>query len=234
MLPLAQGQEVPDGLWALVPIERARIEETWDVIGMIGTGSHTVVIERQHVPVAWTFRHTRLGPRDYGPMSVAAGNSAWPIATAVAAVVPGTSRRALDAATDLVKAKRERAGNLLLIENAHVQRQLMRAEGAWAAAYAGVEQALIQMWQDAEQSRQLPIVTRVALLTANVHASTTAIEIIGSICDIVGTSIAPAGGIFGACLRDARTLGSHTALSGRKLELAAQMRFGLLENSFLV
>ena len=107
-LPIAEGQETPDGLWALVPIERARIEETWDVMGMIGTGSHTVVVEPQHISAAWTFRHSRLGPRDYGPMSVAAGNSAWPIATAVAAVVLGTSRRALDAATDLVRVKHDR------------------------------------------------------------------------------------------------------------------------------
>jgi indole-3-acetate monooxygenase len=233
-LPLAPGQEAPDRLWALVPTERARIEETWDVIGMIGTGSHTVVIEQQHIPAAWTFRHSRPGPRDYGPMSVACGNSAWPIATSVAAVVLGTSRRALDAAAHLVSIKRERVDNVLLIENAHVQRELMRAEGAWSVANAGVEQALIRMWQDAAESRRLPMETRIALLTANVHASTTANEIIASVCNIIGTSIAPAGGIFGACLKDARTLGSHTAVAGKKLELAAQMRFGLLENSYLV
>jgi alkylation response protein AidB-like acyl-CoA dehydrogenase len=167
-------------------------------------------------------------------MSVAAGNSAWPIATSVAAVVLGTARRALDAATDLVRTKNDRVTKSPLIGNAHVQRQLMSAESAWSAANAGVEQALIRMWTDAEQSRRLPITTRIALLTANVHASATAIEIIESVCDLVGTSIAPAGSIFGACLRDARTLGSHTAVSGGKLELAAQMRFGLLEDSFLV
>jgi indole-3-acetate monooxygenase len=221
-------------VWALVPVERAKIEETWDVMGMIGTGSHTVVVEPQHIPAAWTFRHRRLGPQDYGPMSVAVGNSAWRIATSVAAVLLGTSRRALDAATDLVRVKRDRATNSLLDGNAHVQRQLMRAEGTWSAANAGVEQALIRMWEDAGQSRRLPIPTRIALLTANVHASAIAIEIIESVCDTVGTSIAPAGAIFGACLRDARTLGSHTAVAGGKLELAAQMRFGLLEDSFLV
>ena len=233
-LPLAEGQGTPDGLWALVPIERARIEETWDVMGMIGTGSHTLVVEPQHIPAAWTFRHSRLGPRDYGPMSVAAGNSAWPIATAVAAVVLGTSRRALDAANDLVRVKHDRATKSLLIGNAHVQRQLMQAESAWSSANAGLEQALIRMWADAGQNRKLPVDTRIALLIANVHASTTAIKIIESVCDIVGTSIAPAASIFGACLRDARTLGSHTAVGGGKLELAAQMRFGLLENSYLV
>lgn len=234
MLPLAAGQEKPDSLDALVPIAHARIEESWDVIGMLGTGSHTVVIEPQLIPAAWTFRFTRMGPRDYGPMSAAAGNSAWPIATAVAAVQLGTSRRALDAAADHVRTKQDRASNAPLIGNAHVQRQLMRAEGAWSAANVGVEQALIRLWRDAEQSRRLPIETRITLMIANIHAATTAIDIIEAVCDIVGTSVAPAGGIFGACLRDARTLGGHIGVAGHKLELAARMRFGLLEDSFSI
>jgi alkylation response protein AidB-like acyl-CoA dehydrogenase len=233
-LALAQGEQAPASFWALVPVERARIEETWDVMGMIGTGSHTVVIEPQHIPAAWTFSLSRPGPRDHGPMSVVVGNSAWPVATSVAAVVLGTARRALDAAVDLVRVKNDRATKSTLLGNAHVQRQLMRAESAWSAANAGVEQALIRMWADAGESRRLPIATRITPLTANVHASATAIGIIESVCDIVGTSIAPAGAIFGACLRDARTLGSHVTVSGTNLELAAQMRFGLLEDSFLV
>jgi alkylation response protein AidB-like acyl-CoA dehydrogenase len=156
-----------------VPVERARIEETWDVMGMIGTGSHSVVIEPQHIPAAWTFRISRPGPREYGPMSVAAGNSTWPIATSVAAVVLGTSRKALDAAMNLVGTKIDCATRSPLMGNAHVPRQLMRAESAWSAANAGVEQALIRMWADAGQSRRLPIATRIALLTANIHASAT-------------------------------------------------------------
>ena len=120
-LPLAQGEETPGARWALVPVERARIEETWDVMGMIGTGSHTVVIEPQHIPAAWTFRISRPGPRDYGPMSVAAGNSTWPIATSVAAVGLGTSLKAIDAAANRQN-KIDRATKSPLMGNAHVQR----------------------------------------------------------------------------------------------------------------
>lgn len=230
-LPLVQGQDAPEERYVLVLVERAQIEETWDVIGMIGTGSHTVVIEPQHVPAAWTFQLAELGPRDYGPMSVATGNGIWPIATSVAAVQLGISRRALDAAWELAKDKPWRGRNAKLIENAHVQRQLMRAEGAWSAACAGAEQALIRMWQDAEKHRRLPVETRIALFVALIHASATATDIVGTVCDIVGTSVAPATGIIGACLRDARTMGSHLAVSAHRLEVAAQLRFGLLENS---
>jgi alkylation response protein AidB-like acyl-CoA dehydrogenase len=199
---------------------------------MIGTGSHTVVIENQQIPAAWIFRITQLGARDFGPMSVAAGNSVWPIVTAVAAVQLGNSRRALDAGAALVSTKPGRAGYAKLIDNAYIQRQLMGAEGAWSAAYAGVEQALIRMWHEAERARRLPIDSRIALATANIHASTTSTAIVETVCDLVGTSVAPAKGIFGACLRDARTIGSHVAVGGHRLELAAKLRFGLLEDSF--
>ena len=114
-----------------------------------------------------------------------------------------------------------------LIENAHVQRQLMRAEGSWYACHAGVEQALVRLWRDAEKSRRVPIETRLSLLAANAHAAATGIEIIESMCDVVGTSIAPARGRFGACLRDARTLGSHASVSGALLEMATQLKAGL-------
>ena len=80
----------------------------------------------------------------------------------------------------------------------------------------------------------LPIDTRITLLTANIHASTAATKIIESVCSIIGTSVAPASGIFGACLRDALTIGGHGAVNGYKLETAAQMRFGFLQDSFAI
>ena len=103
----------------------------------------------------------------------------------------------------------------------------MRAEGAWFACLTGVERALAQLWADAQVTRQLPLETRLRLLAANAYASATSINIIESMCEIVGTSIAPARGIFGACLRDARTIGSHASISGAMVEMGAQIKFGL-------
>jgi len=230
-LPASGGEEAPESRLVLVPMARARIEETWDVIGMIGTGSHSVVVEAQHIPAAWTFRIERHGSVDYGAMSVAAGNGIWPIATSVAAVQLGMARRVLDATAALAMKKTGAFRTRPLIENAHVQRELMRAEGAWFACRAGVEQALERLWSDADKCRRLPLSTRLGLVAANVHASATAMQIIESMCDIVGTSIAPAGGLFGARLRDARTLGSHASVSGAMLEMAAQLRAGLAQDN---
>ncbi len=51
---------------ALVPVSRARIEDTWDVIGMIGTGSHTIVIDNEFVPEDWTFHIDLPAPEKHG------------------------------------------------------------------------------------------------------------------------------------------------------------------------
>jgi hypothetical protein len=110
----------------------------------------------------------------------------------------------------------------------------MQAEGIWMSSHAGVDRALTKMWRQAKQSRKLPFETRLALFTANAHASAASIKIVESVCDTVGTSIAPSQGIFGACLKDARTLGSRAAVSGPGLEMAAQLRMGLIEDGFWI
>jgi hypothetical protein len=61
--------------------------------------------KRTKGPSRLGFNIRKPGIKDYGPMSVAVGNGYWPIATAVAAIQLGTSRRALDDAGDLVKVK---------------------------------------------------------------------------------------------------------------------------------
>lgn len=40
---------------AVMPAEKVRIEPNWDVIGMVGTGSHDLVVEEVFVPEEWTF-----------------------------------------------------------------------------------------------------------------------------------------------------------------------------------
>jgi alkylation response protein AidB-like acyl-CoA dehydrogenase len=221
--------QTSEGRWVLVPVARARIDENWDTMGMIGTGSHSIVLESQHVPAAWTCLIERSGPVDYGQASIAAGNGYWPIATAASAMQLGIARRALDSAEELALKKPLARSAELLCKNAHVQRKLMSAEAAWSASKAGVELVLRQMWEAAEQNRKLPPTILMALGCANVHAAATATDIVESVCDVISTSIAPSRSIFGACLRDARTIGSHIAVNPVKLELIAKMKFGLAD-----
>jgi hypothetical protein len=123
------GNQTSEGRWVLVPVARARIDENWDTMGMMGTGSHSVILESQHVVAAWTCLIERSGPMDYGQASIAAGNGYWPRSTAVSATQIGIARRALDSAAELALKKSIARSKELLCQNAHVQRQLMRRGG---------------------------------------------------------------------------------------------------------
>ena len=47
----------PDALpcMAVMPRSAVKIQENWDVIGMVGTGSHDIVVDSVKVPEEWTF-----------------------------------------------------------------------------------------------------------------------------------------------------------------------------------
>jgi len=52
-VPTEEGEGLP--MLAVMPAEEVTIDETWDAIGMTGTGSHDLVVEDVLVPANWTF-----------------------------------------------------------------------------------------------------------------------------------------------------------------------------------
>lgn len=225
---------IPDLRYVIVPAPRASIERSWNPIGMIGTGSDTIVIEAQQIPASWTLSSRTPSPWNRGPIDVAVGNGNWLIATSVAAVQLGTARLALDVTTETLPTKRPAPTFRSLSENTAVQRQLMRADAMWCAARAGVQQALEQLWAEAHDHGRLSSGTRVRLLVANTHANQTAVEIVDTCSELLGTAVVPAEGTLARCLRDVHTLQGHIAANSATLEFAAQVHLGLLDEHVLV
>ena len=119
----------------------------------------------------------------------------------------------------------------MLIENSALQLALFSTEAAWTAARDGVVAALDALWEEAQDMRRVTLATRLRLLAANAHASETATAVVDKVAGLVGSSIAPAGSAFGACLRDAHTLGSHIVVGQGMQEHAAKIRFGLIDET---
>jgi alkylation response protein AidB-like acyl-CoA dehydrogenase len=227
----------PDGerRFGLVPAERARIEDSWNVVGMIATGSHTVVVEEQWIPAEWTFRIDLPAAIDHGGINVATGNGYWTTASSVSSTQLGTARLALDSAIELLSHKVSKWDDgQMLIEHPALQLELFSAEAAWTAARDGVVAALDALWDEAEDMRRVTLATRLRLLAANAHASEAATSVVDKVAGMVGTSIAPAGSAFAACLRDAHTLGSHIVVGQGMQEHAAKIRFGLIDETLVV
>ncbi|GAA0707217.1 hydrolase [Dactylosporangium roseum] len=158
IVPLADGRREPRFL--LVPRAAYRVEQTWDTVGMRGTGSETVVLDPTFVPTEHSFPHADLvaGRRSPGvsaclnvPLrSVSGLTFAAPILGAVRGALDEWSAAVLrkradpDATTALVLARsagEADAAELLLTRVAR-DADLGLVHDEWAVARAQRDQVL--------------------------------------------------------------------------------------------
>lgn len=232
-LAVVADQATEDGLpvlrWGWVPADRAQILDDWDPSGLRGTGSNSIVIERQPIRPEWTFSPFDVTDLDRGPHRVLVGNGLWPIATAAAATQLGAARRAIDEARAIVERKAPPPTFEPLARNAAVQRALVRAEGLWRSSSASVEHELGAMWDEAVRCGELSRDQRVHLFAANLTAAEHAERIVASMCEITGTASVARPHPLARARRDVEALAGHVSISGATIELAAQMSLGLID-----
>ena len=220
--------------WAWVPADRATVVDDWNPIGMRGTGSHSIVVEEQAIPMAWTFNPFEPTGNDRGAHRCLVGNGNWPIATSTAAVQLGNARRALDEARAIIVAKAPPPDFMPLADSGAVQRQLVEAEGCWQAAVATVERELESMWAEATLLEELSAETRVALHRANLTADRLANRVVELSCELSGTAWLTPGSVLGRCRRDALALHGHISVNGMSAEHNAKIDLAIMPASVLV
>jgi alkylation response protein AidB-like acyl-CoA dehydrogenase len=115
VVPLADGRR--EARFLLVPRSAYRFEETWDTVGMRGTGSETVVLDPTFVPAEHSFPHTDLvaGSRAEGAPPCLAAPLRSVSGLTFAAPVLGAVRGALDAWSTAVRGKRAETATAALV-----------------------------------------------------------------------------------------------------------------------
>ncbi len=118
---------------AVMPAGKVKIVPNWDVIGLQGTGSHDLVVDKVFVPEEWTFVRGSPPSIDlpiyhYPAMALAA--------QVLAVVGLGIARAALDEIARMAMHRASITGAPLLAERAHVQIELAKAEAALRSARA--------------------------------------------------------------------------------------------------
>lgn len=216
-----------------VPAGRAVIQDDWDATGLRGTGSASVEIPEQPIPLAWTVAVSDPTTNARGRHGVLVGSGNWPIAGSVAATLLGIARRSLDEACAIVTTKMVAPFVRPMSADPGVLRRVTELEGRWAAATAAVEGELAAMWHDAARGPLHPQ-RRVTLATACAHARIAALDVVEGACELGGTAVGQAGSPLSRCLRDAHTLQGHLATGPTVLESAAQVRLGLAPPTALV
>ena len=172
------------------PSEECEIIDTWDVMGMRGTGSNDISVTDVFVPVSRTFPFVPefqpgshyLGPLYRLPVVGAAGSG-------IPTPMLGVARRALDEVTELARTKTPVASSGLLKERASAQVQLGRAEAILRSGRLLLLDTLSEAWQRCIDGETHSLEQKAELLLAMAHAMRSAVLAVDLACSIDRKSV---------------------------------------------
>jgi indole-3-acetate monooxygenase len=213
-----EGPPQPRLLW--LPAHQASLIDTWDALGMRGTGSGDLALDAVRVPL------DRSTPLAGGTVHEAGPLYAFPLfgllALAVASVALGNARGALDELATLAGVKAPVGSRKLLGERAHTQIEFARAEGMLAGARAAMLSIADSAYAHAADHGALDLATRARIRIAAVHAARTSAEVCRIVHDLAGGTGVYETGPFPRRFRDAHVATQHVMVSPAALELAGR------------
>lgn len=164
----------------LLPKEKARMVDNWDVVGLRGTGSMGFEIEDLFVPEEHTY-NPEAKPNEAGPL-YCVPTTLW-FAPGFATVALGASRAALNAVIELAKTKVQGFDDQMLRDLSTTQRTIGEVEATWGSAKAFLREATTALWNTACENRSPTREERIRVRLA----STYAIRQAGEVVDVVYT-----------------------------------------------
>ena len=198
----------PQRLLAIWPADQARLIDTWDGLGLRGTGSGDLEVSDLFVP------QDQVNPGFYGPPRYdralfrikempEVGHGAHALG-----VASGALRSFADAvsARPLPESPRQLA---MGHQQAH-QIAFARADALVRAARALLHATVREACEDAAASAELSLDLRVRLREANIFAVRTAKEAVGLVFDMAGSSAVYRGRAIEQAFRDINTAANHT------------------------
>jgi alkylation response protein AidB-like acyl-CoA dehydrogenase len=210
----------------LMPVGSTTILDTWNTIGMRGTGSHGYTIDDVFVPEA--FSTTREDPtlrREPGPLYAFTMQGLY--AVGVAGVAIGIARAMLSAFVELAQNKTPR-GQRLLSQSATIRADVARCEAQIGSAQAYLLETLADIYAQADDVEPIGIPERgrVRLVCANaIHG---AIEVADWVYKAAGVSAIFPGDAnpFERRFRDIHTLSQQIQSRTRLFEAVGQILVG--------
>jgi alkylation response protein AidB-like acyl-CoA dehydrogenase len=218
----------PEMRMVYFPSEQCEIIDTWDVMGMRGTGSHDISVTDVYVPKSRTFPMVpdfEPGLRYLGPLY------RLPVAGLLATGIPtpmlGVARRALDEVTELARTKTPVDSRGLLKERASAQVQLGRAEAILRSGRLLLLDTVHEAWQRCIAGRTHSLEQKADLLLAMAHAMSSAVQAVELACSIAGTMAFRATSPLERCFRDVQTMRHHVWASEQRYGTVGQVRLGV-------
>ena len=215
----------PDHRMMFLPAADVDLIDTWDTMGMRGTGSGDMAATNVRIPADRSVSFLTDAPRDPGPLY------AFPpfglLALGIAAVAGGNALAALADLRELAGAKRAAGSSRRLAERGMVQADYARADSSLNAARALAEVTVAAAWAEAQAGAALRIETRARLRLAATHLTRTAADVTRAAYDLAGGTAVYATHPLQRRLRDAQVATQHMMIAPATYELAGRVLLGV-------
>ncbi|WP_355661118.1 acyl-CoA dehydrogenase family protein [Halomonas salifodinae] len=208
---------------AVLPRDRVAIDPTWDMLGMVATGSHDLVVKDAYVPEAWTFVRGGKPTIDapffrYPSLSFAA--------QVLAVTTLGLAREALDSVRAMAGGRKSVTGAPNLGEREYAQIALGKAEAKVRAARAFFYDSTEAAWAAIEAGGE-PSRDQVNLLRlSTTHLTQECAEAIRDVYQISGMTGADNAHPLSRILRDAQLCTQHAFMGEITWRNAGAIFFG--------
>jgi indole-3-acetate monooxygenase len=206
------------------PAADCEIIDTWDSIGLRGTGSHDYSVTDLFVPAARSLSF-REPPVETGPLYAIPTVALF--CAALAAVSVGIARHAIDILLELVQTRttsRSRGGGLR--DDATLQASLGQAEALQRSGRAFLYESLQRAWQAVSAGQTLTITQRAELWLASTHAANTAKQATELVFSAGSSASVYASFGLERCLRDIHASAQHICVAPGNYQLVGQAFLG--------
>ncbi|PXW99371.1 alkylation response protein AidB-like acyl-CoA dehydrogenase [Sphaerotilus hippei] len=208
---------------AVMPRAQVTIEPTWEVMGLTGTGSHDLVVDRVVVPEDWTFVRGSRSLLDepmfrYPTLSFAA--------QVLAVVGLGIARGAIEELRGLASGRISVTGAPRLADRPQVQIELARAEAQLRAARAFFYEAIDDAWDSLLRGDDVSPEQTSTLRLSATHAARVGAEVTRAVQMQTGMTGVYDRSPIARQVRDSLVLTQHAFLGDITYQNAGAMLFG--------
>lgn len=218
----------PEVLMVYFPRESCEVIDTWNVLGMRGTGSNDVSVSDLFVPKTRTFPFVPdFSPGSHYQSPLYQFPLMGVVACGIAPVMLAVARRAIDEVSLLAQGKTPVAASTLLREKSSVQTKFAQAEAILRSGRLLLYDTLNDAWEVALAGESHSLSQKADLLLATTHATTSAATAVELMYSAAGTSGIRTGNPLERCFRDIQVLKQHVLATEARYENVGQVYLGL-------
>jgi alkylation response protein AidB-like acyl-CoA dehydrogenase len=215
----------PDHRMMVMRRHEVELIDTWDALGMRGTGSGDLAAKDVRVPQGRSVSFITDSPRESGPLYRFAPFGL--LALGIAAVASGNALGALDDLKALATAKKGQGSSRSLAERGVVQADYAAAHADLDAARALVHAEIATAWTSVVAGDTLDLPARAKLRLAATRLTQVSARVAAKMHELAGGTSVYASHPLNRRFRDAHVATQHVMVAPPTLELAGRVLLGL-------